>query len=154
MAEKLMQHALAAEAAPLNTLRVRSFGTAAMDGETASEGAQSVLAKVGLSLEKHRSASVRSVDLGRALAFFCMTAAHKRNLVNQYRVPAEKVHLMREWVEGGDPAIPDPYGQDIRAYQECFNAMVEAMPSLLRHLRDLAGNRANECPPTTPGPDA
>ena len=47
--------------------------------------------------------------------------------------------LMREFAPGGAGEIPDPYGCGLAQYEECRDAMIEAIPGILRFLRELPG---------------
>ena len=55
MAEKLLQHALAAEDAPLNQIEIVSAGVAAEYGDPASPNSVTALKKVKIDLDRHKS---------------------------------------------------------------------------------------------------
>lgn len=138
MAEKLLQHALAAEKPPLNGLRITSAGVAAGPGQPATDHSVSAVKKVGLDLSKHQSTPLTQAMLDDALAVYCMTETHRALIELQFeRVPAN-LHLFREFVvDSREHEIPDPYGQNYTSYVACRDSMVEAIPSLVRHLRKL-----------------
>lgn len=140
MAEKLLQHALAAEQPPLNALKVVSAGVSAGTGNPATDHSIAAVKKVGLDLSEHLSRPVTQAMLDDAIAVFCMTETHRALIEIQFeRVPAS-LHLFREFIDSGqDAEIPDPYGQNYTSYLACRDSMVEAIPSLLRYLRTLAG---------------
>lgn len=140
MAEKLLKHALAAEPPPLNALKVVSAGVAAGSGTPATEHSISAVKKVGLDLSDHQSRPLTQEMLDDALAVFCMTEIHRALIELQFeRVPAD-LHLFREFIDSGqDAEIPDPYGQSYTSYLACRDSMVEAIPSLIQHLRKLTG---------------
>jgi protein-tyrosine-phosphatase len=136
MAEKLLQHALAAEGPPLSELEVVSAGVAAGLGDPASGNSVAALKKVKLDLSQHRSQPVTSELLDRAFAVFGMTDSHLAVLEQYYPELPERVHLFREFMnDGEDEQIPDPYGQDFDAYSACLNSMIEAIPSLVSYLK-------------------
>lgn len=137
MAEKLLQHALAAEGAPLNQLEVVSAGVAAGYGEPASANSVAALKKVKLDLTRHKSQPVTEDLIHRAFAIFGMTQSHLDLLNHYYHDLPERVHLFREFMGGDhDPEIPDPYGQNYAAYAECFDSMAEAIPTLVAYLKE------------------
>jgi len=139
MAAKLVEHALHAEGEPLNRLKVASCGTSAMSGMPASRNAVFALSKVGIPLDGHSSQPVSQSLLDQSALVVCMTSAHRDAILSMYEVDPSKLVLMREWV-GDSPAdkeIPDPYGGDVPVYLECRDSMVEAVPSLIRYLREL-----------------
>ena len=142
MAEKLLQHALAAESEPLKSLRVVSAGIAAARGEPATESSVAALRKVGIDLNGHSSRLLTQTMLDDALAVFCMTETHRAMIqLNFERVP-QHLHLFREFMgDVHDIEIPDPYGLSYPSYEACRDAMVEAIPSLVKFLRGLVTKR-------------
>lgn len=137
MAERLMAHALDGAKPPLNQLRVTSAGISAMPGQPASENAEVALRKVGLSLDNFRSKPFDQRLLDQSLAIFCMTENHRSMIEYHFQNSGTPIHLIREFMESEDTQIPDPFGMDIRAYEAARDSMVEAVPSLVRHLESL-----------------
>lgn len=136
MGEKLLQHALAAEPEPLCSLKVVSAGIAASRNQAATGHSVSALKKVGISLEEHASQPLTQEMLDRAVAVFCMTESHRAMIELHFERVPKNLHLFREFVgQNGDTEIPDPFGGDFREYEACRDSMVEAIPSLVRHLR-------------------
>ncbi|MDQ8196076.1 low molecular weight protein arginine phosphatase [Coraliomargarita sp. SDUM461004] len=136
MAEKLLQHALAVEGAPLNQLEVASAGVAAGYGDPASTNSISALKKVKLDLTHHKSQPVTQDLIDRAFLILGMTQSHIDILRHYHNDLPERVHLFREFMGANeDPEIPDPYGQNFAAYAACFDSMAEAIPSLMTYLK-------------------
>jgi protein-tyrosine phosphatase len=135
MAAALLRHALAAEPEPLRSLQVRSAGISALSGYPAAANADQAMRKVGLSLMDHRSAPLTQDLLDRAFAVFCMTEAHRALIEVQFDRAPERLFLMREFVPQGERDLPDPFGQNLAAYEASRDSMVEAIPSLLDYLR-------------------
>jgi protein-tyrosine-phosphatase len=136
MAEKLLQHALAAEGAPLNQLEVVSAGVAAGVDEPASANSVAAVKKVQLDLSRHKSQAVTQDLLDRSFIVLGMTHSHLDTLHHYHGNLPERLHLFREFIgEGEDPEIPDPYGQNFAAYAACFDSMAEAIPSLIDYLK-------------------
>lgn len=137
MAEKLLQHALAAESAPLNQLKVISAGVAAGYGDAASANSVAALKKVKLDLTRHKSQPVTQDLIDRAFLILGMTQSHLDVLRHYHTHIPERAHLFREFMgEDADPEIPDPYGQNYAAYAACFDSMAEAIPSLITYLKN------------------
>ncbi len=136
LAEKLLAHALAAEPAPLKDLKVVSAGVSAFGGEPASNNSVKALKPVGLDLSQHRSRPLSQSLIDRAVAVFCMTQTHRALVEMQFNLTTPHLYLMRDLMpECDNREIPDPYGQDIRAYEACRDSMVEAIPSIVEFLR-------------------
>jgi len=142
MAAKLLQHALAAEPEPLKSLRVVSAGIAAARGQPATENSVVALKKVRIDLSGHSSQLLTQTMLDEALAVLCMTETHRAMIqLNFERVPGN-LHLFRGFMAGvHDVEIPDPYGLSYSSYEACRDAMVEAIPSLVKFLRGLVAAR-------------
>ncbi len=136
MAEKLLQHALDAEAAPLNRLVVASAGIAADYGDPASANSVAALKKLKLDLSQHKSQPLTNDLIDRAFAIFGMTDSHLQVIQHYYPNLPARVHLFREFMEDGEHRqIPDPFGQNFDAYKECLDSMIEAIPSLVAYLK-------------------
>ena len=137
MAEKLLQHALAATDAPLNKLEVLSAGVAAGFGDAASTNSVNAMKKIQLDLTRHKSQPVTQSLIDQSFAIFAMTQSHIDILGHYHKNLPERVHLMREFAgENEDPEIPDPYGQNFAAYSACLDSMAEAIPSVIEYLKN------------------
>lgn len=136
MAEKLLQHALAAETGPHKNLQVISAGVAAGYGDPASTNSVRALKKVGLSLDQHQSQPLTQELLDRAFAVFGMTDSHLDILHAYYGKLPKRLHLFRGLMENADHEIPDPYGGPLPLYMDCLDSMVEAIPSLMKYLSE------------------
>lgn len=140
MAAALLQHALAAEAEPLRSLRVISAGVAARTGEPASENSVFALKKVGIDITNHRSQPLTQRMLDEALAVLCMTESHRAMIQVQAEPVPPNIYLFRQFVPSdAEREIGDPYGGPLRVYEAARDEMVESIPSLVAHLRTLVG---------------
>jgi len=138
MAERLLRHALGAENGPAARLQPVSCGVAAYGGEAASVNSEKALRAVGIPLDDHRSRPVSQELLDGTLVLFGMTASHLRAIRAQFERLPPHMLLMREFAPAGAPSeIPDPYGCGLTQYEECRDAMIEAIPGILRFLREL-----------------
>jgi len=136
MAGKLLQHALSAEDAPLDQLTVESAGVAAGYGETASNNSVAALKKVKINLAQHLSQPVTQDLIDRAFMIIGMTDSHLDILAHYHTGLPKRLHLFREFMGPDvDVQIPDPYGQNFEAYQQCLDSMIEAIPSLVAYIK-------------------
>jgi protein-tyrosine-phosphatase len=137
MAEKLLQHALIEQDAPLNQIEIVSAGVAAGYGDPASANSVAALKKIKLDLGRHKSQPLTQDLIDRAFLILGMTQSHIDILSHYYTGLPERVHLFREFMGKSEtPEIPDPYGQNYAAYATCFDSMVEAIPSLVTYLKN------------------
>jgi protein-tyrosine-phosphatase len=138
MAAALLQHALAAQPAPLNDLQVISAGVAARRGETVSENSVVALKKVGIDVSQHCSQPLTQRLLDEALAVVCMTESHRAMIQVQADPVPKNLFLFRQFMPPGvEQEIGDPYGGPLKVYETARDEMVEAIPSLIEHLRKL-----------------
>jgi protein-tyrosine-phosphatase len=138
MAAALLHHALSAQPEPLRSLRVVSAGVAARQGEPASEYSVVALKKVGINLTDHRSQPLTQKMLDEAFAVLCMTESHRAMIQVQAEPVPKNLFLFRQFLpEAVDKEIGDPYGGPLRVYEMARDEMVEAVPSLVEHLKTL-----------------
>lgn len=143
MAAALLQHALAVEAEPLRSMRVISAGVAARGGEIVSENSVYALKRVGIDISAHRSQPLTQRMLDEAFAILCMTESHRAMIQVQADPVPKNLFLFRQFLPGAlDREIADPYGGPLKVYEAARDEMVESIPSLVAHLRTLAGNGA------------
>jgi protein-tyrosine-phosphatase len=138
MGAALLQHALAAQPAPLKSLKVVSAGVASRTGESASPHSVTALKKVGIDLKGHVSRPLTQELLNGAVLVLCMTES-QRDLIELSADPVPpRVHLFREFAGvKGDIEIPDPYGLPLPAYEASRDEMVAAIPSIIAYLSKL-----------------
>lgn len=138
MAEALLRHALAAEPEPLRSCKVVSAGVAARDGQKVSPNSVDALAKVGLRISDHRSQALTPELAAKADLILCMTESHRAVISLALDPVPRNIYLWREFMpRGTSREIGDPYGGPIAEYEACRDELVEAIPSILAHLRAL-----------------
>lgn len=138
MAAALLQHALQGQPEPLRSLRVTSAGVAARGGEPVSANSVAALRKVGLDISSHRSRVLTPEMLREAALILCMTESHRMMVQLMVDPVPDRVHLFREFLgEAAEREIGDPYGGPLRAYEATRDEMVEAVPSLIAHLKSV-----------------
>jgi protein-tyrosine-phosphatase len=139
MAAALLQHALAAQPAPLRSLKVISAGVAARRGTPVSENSVLALKKVGIDVSGHRAQPLTQELLDEAFAVLCMTESHRAMIQVQAEPVPRNLFLFREFLPGNvDQEIADPYGGPLKIYEASRDEMVEAIPALVAHLKTLA----------------
>ena len=111
---------------------VRSAGTAAWEGQPASAGTLEVARSAGLDLSGHHARRVTAASVREADFVIVMETQH-RAVLEALGVPAERVHVVSEWPEPGEPGLPvsDPFGASREAYEECWRR-------IRQHVRRIA----------------
>ena len=145
MAAALFRHALAAKEPPLSSLKVSSAGVSAYPGQRASANSVEALRKVGIDISAHQSQPITQELVDKALAFICMTDSHLAMLAYQIDPPPANAFLMRQFIsDEEDNQIPDPFGMSLSAYEACRDSMVEAIPSLIKVVAQLAARQTDQ----------
>lgn len=136
MAESLMRHM--AEQAGL-VVEVKSAGLAAAEGLSMSAHAQDVLQEKGIACE------VFSKPFTKELAdwadwILTMTEGHKSHILVQYPQFAEKVHVLKQFANGGEDAqsydISDPFGGSLEEYKRCAEEIEDALAEVVNKLKE------------------
>lgn len=135
-----MRHALQGQPAPLNGWRVASAGVAAQHGAPVSANSVAALKKVGLNLSNHRSQPLTADLANEADLILVMTESHRDMIDLLFDPPPPQVHLLREFMpRDASRDIADPYGSALAEYEACRDEIVEAIPSIMAHLRQAVG---------------
>ncbi|OHE80811.1 MAG: protein tyrosine phosphatase [Verrucomicrobia bacterium RIFCSPLOWO2_12_FULL_64_8] len=138
MAAALLQHFLAGQDGPLQSLQVVSAGIAARGGDPVTENSVIAMMKVGLDLSKHISQPVTQKLLDGALVVFCMTEAHRAMIQLQFERVPKHLYLFRQFLPPPvDPEVEDPYGGPLSRYEVCRDNLVEAVPSIVEFLKTI-----------------
>jgi len=133
-----MRHALSAEAEPLKSLKVISAGVSARENIEVSENSVVALKKVGIDMADHLSQPVTQKLLDESLLVICMTESHRAMIQLQAEPPPKELRLFREFMpREADKEVPDPYGGPLKLYEICRDELVEAVPSLIAHIKTL-----------------
>jgi protein-tyrosine-phosphatase len=142
MAAALLRHALRAEAEPLRSLKVVSAAVAGSGGQLVSENSVTALKKVGLDLAGHRSTALTQSMIDDALAVIGMTESHRAMILIRGAPAPDNLFLFREFIPGRvEREIGDPYGGPLKEYEAARDEMVEAIPSLVAHLKTLIAGK-------------
>ena len=136
MAEALLRATLAKRGQGLEKLKVASFGLAAETGQPVSANSVKAMQRIGLDVSSHLSRLLTQADVDRSIVIFGMTESHLAALHSRFDVLPEFVLLLRDVLPTEAPRdIPDPFGGGYRDYEECRDAMVEAIPAMVELLR-------------------
>jgi protein-tyrosine phosphatase len=124
-------------------VEVWSAGTAAGDGQPASDGSLEVTGADGLDLRSHRSRRL-SGDLARSADVILAMEPRHRDAIEKLGVPRERVHVLSEWPEPGEPELPvdDPIGGSREAYEECWRRIRRHVKRLAPRVTEAARMRA------------
>ena len=124
-------------------VEVTSAGVAAWEGQPATEASVEVAAADGIDLRSHRSRRVSPQIVRAADLILVMERAHLASVLALGADP-ERTHVLSEWPEPGDPALPvsDPFGASREAYEECWHLIKHHMKRVLPALREALRARS------------
>ena len=135
MAERLLQHALLAEEAPLNTYKVISAGVSAYPGDPASQNSGRALERVGLDLSDHRSRPLTDQLIDISDLILTMTSGHLDIIRMRNPDLTTRMYRFREWIPSGSKEVLDPFGGRLEIYQDTRDHLAEAIPSIINFLK-------------------
>lgn len=111
-----------------HNITFKSAGLAVMGEDDTSENSVKAAKELKIEMISKKSKPLLRSDLEDTDIFFVMTQSHK-NALMQY-VPEEKIYLPKN-------QIPDPYGQDFKAYRKCAVALIKEMKTFISSLFSL-----------------
>lgn len=111
----------------LSKISAQSAGIAADNVSGATENAIIACEKINVDLRSHISRNILDVNPNDIDKFVVMTRIQREFLVS-LGVDSEKIYVL------GDE-IPDPFGGDLKAYENCRDRIEEAVKSLIKTWR-------------------
>jgi protein-tyrosine phosphatase len=137
MAAGLLRRELGPDA---ERVEVESAGTAAWEGQPATEPSIKIGSDNGVDLTSHRSRRLTPALVREADLILVMERTHLAAVQTLGGNP-RKVHLLSEYPPPGEPSLPvsDPFGASIEAYEECWRRiqrhLQRVIPSIQEALR-------------------
>ena len=140
MTAGLLRRELGADA---ERILVESAGTAAWEGQPATEPTLAVAEREGVSLDSHRSRRVTPAMVRAADLILVMERAHLTAVQTLGADPA-RTHVLSEWPPPGEPAlaVSDPYGASIEAYEECWRRIERHLERVVPQIREASRSRS------------
>ncbi len=111
----------------LSKISAQSAGIAADNVSGATENAIIACEKINVDLRSHVSRSIFDVNPNDIDKFVVMARIQREFLVN-LGIDSEKIYVL------GDE-IPDPFGGDLKVYEDCRDRIEEAVKSLIKTWR-------------------
>jgi protein-tyrosine-phosphatase len=124
-------------------VEVVSAGTAAWEGNPATEFSVEVAARDGVDLGAHRSRRVTPALLHAADLVLVMERAHLGS-VQALGADPQRTFVMSEWPPPGEPdlVISDPFGGSIEAYEECWRRIRRHVERIAPRIREALRARS------------
>ena len=127
----------------VDRIRVESAGTAAWEGQPATEPSLGVAAHAGVDLGGHRSRRVTPAMVRAADIVLVMERGHLA-AVRALGADPDHTHVLSEWPAPGEPGleISDPFGASNEAYEECWRRIQHHLERVLPIIRDASRARS------------
>jgi protein-tyrosine phosphatase len=140
MAAGALRQALGADA---ERVIVESAGTAAWEGQPATDPSVRVADASGVDITGHRSRRVTPELLRAADLILVMEPVHRAAVLALGAEP-ERSHLLSEWPEPGEPqlVLSDPFGGSSEAYEECWRRIQRHVERVVPKLREALRARS------------
>ena len=140
LAAAALRSELGAEVARVEVL---SAGTAAWEGQPATEASVDVAARDGINLGTHRSSRVTPALVRAADLVFVMEPNHL-GAVQALGADLRRTHVLSAWPEPGEPRlpIPDPFGASTEAYEECWHRIRHHVNRIAPHVLEALRSRS------------
>jgi protein-tyrosine-phosphatase len=134
MAAAFLRHALGADAARVT---VESAGTAAWEGQPATQPSIEVAGRDGVDLSAHRSQRVTPALVRAADLILVMERGHV-GAVRTLGGDPGRTHVLSEWPPPGEPDLPisDPFGASREAYEECWRRITHHVERVVPFLQE------------------
>ena len=114
---------------------IESRGLVVLFPEPANQKAEAILKSGQMTLEGHMSSPLTQTDIQDDVLIFTMDEAEKQKVLAQYE-NAVNVYTLNEFVDDSTE-IPDPYGQPLTAYGECYEILIGLINKLTGKLNSF-----------------
>ncbi|WP_321351601.1 low molecular weight protein-tyrosine-phosphatase [Halopseudomonas oceani] len=126
-AEALLQRKLASKG-----IAVSSAGLGALVGKPVDSSAAQVMAAAGLALPDHQARQLTPAMLHEADLILAMESRHLQKIHSLAPEARGKALLLGKWLDNAE--VPDPYRQQLPAFEHVFKIMDKATDAWLRYL--------------------
>ena len=120
-------------------IKVRSAGTANLEGMPATDHAIAVTRDHGVDITAHRSRGLTRLSMEQADLILVMTEIHHELVNDLDPAAADHAFLLSDFADGTDVDVPDPIGGPLEEYEAVFNMLDGYLRSSLPKLLELAG---------------
>jgi protein-tyrosine phosphatase len=121
-----------------SSVRVRSAGTWALEGQPASAYALQVMAERDLDISGHHGRNLTQADVDGADLILVMTLRHKEAIAHDLEHSDCKVHLLSA-MAGPPYDIQDPYGGSIVEYRRTATELADLVERGYSRMMELLG---------------
>lgn len=140
MAEGIALQLIAENMDKHKDLWVASAGTYALDGMPAAEQAIVVSGEAGIDLRNHRTRALTPELIEAADIILTMTKSHKEYILQLVPEAEGKVFLLKEYSQGENQDIMDPFGGSVHVYRTCFQELSQEIKKAFKMINETNEN--------------
>ena len=111
---------------------IDSRGLIVLFPEPVNQKTEAIMKSAQMSLEKHFSCQLKQEDLQEDTLILTIEESHKKKILSEYQNIAE-VYTLSEFT-GVSMEIPNPYGQPLTAYGECYEIISDLINKMTKKL--------------------
>lgn len=115
---------------------IKSAGTFALEGMSASSEAQRIMLKEGVDISSHRSMRLTKEMIEEADLILVMEEGHCNVILNLFPEAERKTYLLKSFMENkfqnSDLEITDPIGKPPEVYEEVLFVLRESLEGLIK----------------------
>lgn len=111
---------------------IDSRGLIVLFPEPANQKAEAIMKSGQMTLEGHSSVAFAEEDMQEDTLILAMDEGQKSKVVSEYE-NTKNVYTLNEFLED-DTQIPNPYGQPLTAYGECYEILMKLIEKLTNKL--------------------
>ncbi|NYB74612.1 threonylcarbamoyl-AMP synthase [Sedimentibacter hydroxybenzoicus DSM 7310] len=126
----------------IENINVSSAGISAFEGQQANENAIKVLINKGIDIKNHKARQLTEEIIKDTDLILTMTDGHKKIITSALPEYSDKVYTLKEYAlivnnertENISLDIEDPYGMNIKTYEETENMIEEQLSKIIKAL--------------------
>ena len=118
-----------------DAVEVISCGINASEGSKIAYHTQTVLSELGIGIGEKRRNRISQDHVQDHVFYFAMDDMVRNVLINEYKIPAERIEIL-------NPDVRDPKDCDFDVYRECRDMIQDSIRKI--NLKELEGRIQNE----------
>ena len=132
MAEGIMNKKITEEGLDAS---ICSCGIYAENGDGATYNAIEAAREYEVDITKHRATNIRNSNIQEMDIILCATTGHKRLVLQLYPNLSERIFTMKEFANGEQEDIADPWGYNMETYRKCAEEIVQIIDKTIEKLK-------------------
>ena len=115
-------------------VEVYSAGIYAEDGDDSTCSAIETMKNMGIDMKNHRATNIRNSKIDEMDLILCATNMHKMQTVLLYPNLKNKIYTIKEYAEGNNEDIKDPWGYNNEIYEKGAKELEKCIDKIILKL--------------------